>query len=260
MRFLFNKFPLLSKVVIALSIIFLLFVFLSNSSFANLLKGKTIVNVEKSSIDFGKLVQGKKISIRDNIEFTDHYSYFIDGKYFTFGNEEKTGIIKYYAEVGYKIDDIKKSEKIDSLNFWNKSIKRILLVHLPLPQTINFVVKERKEKAKGGWKFLIQNYEFLANTNSKTRKAIYDSLHIISQNRFRNELLKNLDLRLEEAALTLHNHINGAYRLATEKGFDEIISAFEFRYGDADYKVKISCNEKGCRTVERLVVRQNNIY
>ncbi len=212
--------------------------------------GGNSLTIEKSEVDVGRLVLGKKISIRDQIKIQKKAQYHIDGPYGILGNETKEVTLSFLAEMGYFPKDIIRSEKIDTLE--NKELKgRTLLIELPLPDTLQFYFMKKDEKKKG-WFF--EGWKTDTEYNRKIRKRILDSLRNEAYSDFRNRFIyQNMTNCLEEATRTMYNYINTAYKIANEDGFSTIIAIFNYEMEGRAYQTQILCKENGQCEIARTL-------
>lgn len=186
--------------------------------------GGSTIEVQKSTVDMGRLISGNKISIRDNIIVRQTGNLKVDGNYLGLGNENKQITLSFITELGYRPSDIIRSEKIDSMKD-GKVVSRTLLIELPLPDTLLYIPKNMKEKSNEwfweGW--------YKDDINKKARKLFIKNLINKSYDEMKKvHVTNNPNKTAMEATKTLYNYVNNAYKIGNDKGFDSIYATFSF--------------------------------
>lgn len=186
--------------------------------------GTNSMEIQKSEINLGRLIAGNKISIRDKIIVKQKGTLRVDGNYLGLGNENKEITLSFISEIGYRPEDVIRSEKIDSL-INEKIVARTLLVELPLPDTLLFIPKNSKEKKNEwfweGW--------YKDEINFSARKVFMKKLEAASYQTLRKEHIDgNANKTAMEATTTIFNYVNNAYKIGNDKGFDSIFATFTF--------------------------------
>ncbi|MDA9262013.1 hypothetical protein N9P38_01480 [Flavobacteriales bacterium] len=206
-----------------LAVILLIIINVKSCSFFGNNGGSTI-EIQKSEVNLGRLISGNKISIRDNIIVKQRGTLKVDGNNLGLGNENKEITLSFFSEIGYRPEDIIKSEKIDSvLN--GEIISRTLLIELPLPDTLLYLPKNMSEKNNEwfweGW--------YKDEINKAARKVFVSKLEAESYLSLRKEhITGNPNKTAMEATTTLFNYVNNAYKIGNDKGFDSIFATFSF--------------------------------
>lgn len=207
------------------------------------------LTIQKTSMDFGREIFGNKISIRDNIRIQQDGEYKIDGEFLVLGNERKSIEVTFLAELGYFIEDIIKSEKVDSFR-GNDVVSRTIIVELPMPDTLSFIEMRHEEKSNEwfweGWYKGAKNIRF---------KSIF--LNALKENAYAKFAEDNMNPNdastLIDASMTVLNYINNGYKIGNEAGFDYIIATFK---NETDRSVRIvKCNFKGNCKQETIIDR-----
>lgn len=207
------------------------------------------IRIERTGIDTGRLIQGNKISIRDQIRVEKTASYAIDGPLWPLGNERKNVSLSFLAELGYFPQDIIHSEKVDTFE-GDLLRSRTLLIDLPLPDTLSFVsVRTELRNQEWFWEGWIESGQV-----QQTRARFIDSLRVAAYSDFRQQFLYDRQLNtLEEATRTLLNYINTAYRIGNDIGFSNVIASFRFEQEGKQHWVRIRCQEYGDCEISRSV-------
>lgn len=187
-------------------------------------KGSSQIEVQKSTVDMGRLISGNKISIRDNIIVRQTGTLKIDGNYLGLGNENKEITLSFITELGYRPSDIIRSEKIDSVRN-GKVVARTLLIELPLPDTLLYIPKNMKEKSNEwfweGW--------YKDEINKRARSVFIRNIMDKSYIEMRKvHVTNNPNKTAMEATKTIYNYVNNAYKIGNDKGFDAIFATFSF--------------------------------
>ncbi|MEN8956945.1 MAG: hypothetical protein ABF258_02895, partial [Flavobacteriales bacterium] len=184
----------------------------------------TKMKIEKSEVNLGRLISGNKISVRDKIIVKQKGTLQVDGNYLGFGNGNKEITLSFFSEIGYRPEDIIRSEKIDSI-LNEQVVARTLFVELPLPDTLLYIPKNMREKSNEwfweGW--------YKDEINEAARKAFISELTTESYQSLRKEHIDgNANQTATEATKTIFNYVNNAYKIGKEKGFDSIFATFSF--------------------------------
>jgi hypothetical protein len=214
-----NRILLITVLVVILLIIINI---KSCSIFGN--SGENSMKIQKSEINLGRLISGNKISIRDKIIVKQKGTLKIDGNYLGLGNENKEITLSFFSEIGYRPENIIRSEKIDSL-INGEIVARTLLIELPLPDTLLYLAKNMHEKNNEwfweGW--------YKDEINSAARKAFISKIEAESYQSLRKEHISgNPNKTAMEATKTIFNYVNNAYKIGNDKGFDSIFATFNF--------------------------------
>lgn len=214
-----NRLLLVAALVVVLIIILNI---KSCSFFGN--GGQNTIEIQKSEVNLGRLISGNKISIRDKIIVKQKGTLKVDGNYLGFGNENKEITLSFVSEIGYRPEDVIRSEKVDSL-IDGKIVARTLLVELPLPDTLMYIPKNMREKSNEwfweGW--------YKDEINSSARKKFMTKLEAESYQSLRKEHIDgNANKTAMEATKSVFNYVNNAYKIGNDKGFDSIFATFSF--------------------------------
>ena len=210
--------------VAALVVILLIIINVRSCSWLGVGNSTNKMEVQKSSVDMGRLISGDKISIRDKIIVRQKGNLKIDGNYLTLGNENKNITISFISEIGYRANDIIRSEKIDSI-INGEVVSKTLLLELPLPDTLMYMYKNMNEKKNEwfweGW--------YKDEINDEARKKFFKELRTKSYEEMRKVHITNNPTKTAfEATKTIFNYVNNAYKIGKDKGFDSIFATFTF--------------------------------
>jgi len=215
--------------------------------------GGNTIEVQKSTVDMGRLILGNKISIRDNIIVRQTGNLKVDGNYLGLGNENKQITLSFITELGYRPSDIIRSEKIDSIK-GDEIISRALFIELPLPDTLLYIPKNMKEKSNEwfweGW--------YKDDVNKRARKLFIKNL--INKSYFEMKkvhVTNNPTKTAMEATKTLYNYVNNAYKIGNDKGFDSIYVTFSFMDGVQKNTINVHYNGKTISSPGITVEDQN---
>ena len=224
-----------------------LFFLLYQSGVMNLFDAGSQMRIERSEIDAGRLIQGNKISIRDQIRLEKTASYAIDGPLWPLGNERKSVNLSFLAEMGYVPGDIIRSEKVDTFD-GDLLRSRTLLIELPLPDTLSFIsVRTELKSQEWFWEGWIQSKQV-----NQAREQFIDSLRVAAYADFRQRFLYDRQLvTLEEATRTLLNYVNTAYRIGNDVGFSTILASYRFEQEGMQHQVHVRCQEYGDCDISR---------
>lgn len=186
--------------------------------------GTNTIEVQRSSVNMGRLISGNKITIRDNITVRQKGNLKIDGNYLGLGNENKDITLSFITEIGYRPEDIIHSERIDSI-VNDQVVGKTLLIELPLPDTLLYIPKNMREKSNEwfweGW--------YKDEINKTVRKQFIAKLVVESYQELRKtHITNNPNKTAMEATKTLFNYVNNAYKIGKEKGFDSIFATYTF--------------------------------
>jgi hypothetical protein len=222
---------------------------LDRMGLTSIFDSNSTIRVERSGIDTGRLIQGNKISIRDQIRVEKTASYAIDGPLWPLGNERKNVSLSFLAELGYFPKDILHSEKVDTFE-GNLLRNRTLLIDLPLPDTLSFVsVRTELRDQEWFWEGWIESGQV-----RDMRARFIDSLRVAAYADFRQQFLHDRQLNtLEEATRTLLNYVNAAYRIGNDVGFSTVIASYRFVQEGKQHWVRIRCQEYGDCEISRSV-------
>ena len=207
------------------------------------------MEIQKSTVDMGRLISGNKISIRDNIIVKQKGNLKIDGNYLGFGNENKEITLSFFAEIGYRPSDIIRSERIDSIRN-GEIVSKTLLLELPLPDTLLFLAKNMNVK-KNEW-FWEDHYKDKLNWDA--RKVFLKNLREESYQELRKKHITNDPNKTAmEATKTLYNYVNNAYKIAKDKGFDSVFATFSYTENGEKHTINVFYNGTTLTTPETKV-------
>lgn len=236
---------ILNKLLVLIILILLLIVIDKLTGVFGAFESHDTLKIERTSMDFGRDVFGSKISIRDNIRIKQKGEYKIDGKYLGLGNERKSVEISFLAELGYFIEDITKSQKVDSIKGDN-ILSRTIIVELPIPDTLSFI-EMKQEEASNEW---FWEGWYKGEENVRKRKLFLDELKQNAYIRFVEENMNpDESSYLKDASMTLLNYVNNGYKVGNEVGFDFIIATFKNNDGSI---IVITCHASGNCTQETI--------
>lgn len=223
---------------------------LDQTGLAGLFTANKEYRVESSEIEMGRLIQGNKISIRDQIQLEKSASYAFDGPLWPLGNERKSVSLSFLAELGYVPEDIIRSEKIDTFQ-GDLLVSRTLLIDLPLPDTLSFVqIQTALEDQEWFWEGWIDSPQI-----RESRATFIDSLRSTAYSEFRQQFLQDRQLStLEEATRTLLNYVNTGYRIGNDIGFSTIVASYQLEQEGAQHLIKIRCEEYGTCNISKSVM------
>ena len=210
--------------VALLAIVLLIIINVKSCSLFNGGAGENTMEVKRSSIDLGRLISGNKISIRDKIIVQQTGNLKVDGSYFTLGDENKDITISFISEIGYRPNDIIRSERIDSV-INGEIVSKTLLIELPMPDTLMYMAKNMREKSNE-W---FWEGKYTDEINKKARKKFLSELIAESYQEMRKvHITNNPNKTATEATKTIFNYVNNAYKIGNDKGFDAIIAFFNY--------------------------------
>lgn len=213
-----------NRILLVSALVIILLIILNIKSCSIFGGGENKMEIQTSEINLGRLISGNKISIRDKIIVKQKGTLKIDGNYLGFGNENKEITLSFFSEIGYRPEDIIRSEKIDSVRN-GEVVARTLLIELPLPDTLLYMAKNMREKSNEwfweGW--------YKDEINQSARKVFMTKLEAASYQTLRKEhIAGNTNKTAMEATTTIFNYINNAYKIGNDRGFDSIFATFSF--------------------------------
>ena len=229
----------LNKILVLIILIVLFMIVDKLTGVLGIFEGHSSLTIQRTSIDFGREILGNKISIRDNIRVKQHGEYKIDGDFLGLGNERKSIEVTFLVELGYFIEDIVKSEKIDSLN-GDDIVSSTIVVELPIPDTLSFIEMRQEEKSNEwfweGW--------YKGAKNVRQKSIFLNELKLKAYSKFAEESMNPNDAStLIDASMTILSYVNNGYKIGNEAGFDFIIATFT---NDMDGSISVvKCNSKG---------------
>lgn len=220
------------------------------TGFFDMFSSEPQIKIERAEMDFGRDVFGDKISIRDNIKVTQTGQYKLDGNLLGLGNERKQITINFLTELGYFIDDIKGSERIDTI-IDGQLKNRTLKVTLPLPDTLAFIEMRQDIKKNEwfweGWYKDNKNYEARRKFLAEMKGAAYRDFYF-------RQIDPDRSSSLEEASQSILNYVNNGYKIANEQGFDQIITTFQLPDGT---ELEVRCNSEGNCFRNKMIERKS---
>lgn len=240
----------INRLLILGILIVILLIVAEFTNFFDSFRGSSKLTVERSEVSFGREIFGNKISIRDNIVISQKGNLFVDGLFLGLGNENKDIELFFLSELGYFVEDITNSERLDSIQH-DEIISRSLIVELPLPDTLSFIEMRQEEQSNEwfweGW--------YKDSQHSEARKDFMQRMRSNAYNQFSEEYISpDKTKSLFEAAFSVLNFVNNGFAIGNERKFDRIVSTFNVPAGSTVERITISCNADGdCRIEETTV-------
>ncbi len=248
---------MLKKIIIILSLLIVLLVlWMVYQKFFIEAGVRSRVTVEYSEIDPGRLVLGKKISIRDGVKIPLVKYVVIEGKTATILGKIDLGLADnmyreleetIYIEEGYFSEDIISAERYDTVQN-GRVIGSHLRIALPLPDTIQcFGMNAREKNIAPFFIGFLPGEDAVAQLDSFKLKMVESGYR-----KWRSEWFKSLQENLEYTALTMANFLNEAARIGQSQPYKSITSIFNFEYNGRVYHMEIMCDAGGkCQTMTR---------
>jgi len=256
------KAKIFRDIIILILVATILVIGINYFGFLNIFGSNTKIEIRKTELDKGRFVKGDKISITDRIRIKQSGVFVKEYEWMPFKNIRKEIELEFLTETGYFIDDIIKSEVVDSLVNDN-IIGRSLIVEVPYPDSLFFEPAGdkalHKEGVTEGW------VNTLAKGFFNDEEAIADFIVFIEelkQNSYESFLSEHANpdsnSSLARASMSILNFVNNGYSIGKEKGFSSVKVIFRETKDLGRFSTEVTCFDNGSCT-QKVLVGENKI-